>query len=100
MDYRQEVVDAAVAEMRHQHPEDIVWVNGTEVQIIEGPVKMARVAEAIIGAAFADEDDALVNAVLKMYPTDEGSEAERINHATDLLWDIRHVMLKRLDPLP
>lgn len=99
MDYRKKVVDAMVIELTAQRGRECVWQEGTEVQV-EGYFKMARVAEAAIGNAFTDDDDALVNTVMKMFPAASGRERERIGEANDLLWDLRSVMMKRLDPLP
>ncbi|WP_454883436.1 hypothetical protein [Sphingomonas oryzagri] len=99
MDYRQTLVDAIVMELKAQLGADCVWQEGTHVQV-EGFVKMSRVAEAAIGNAFVDDDDALVKTVLEMFPAEKGREHERNGEATDLLWNLRGVMLKRLDPLP
>jgi hypothetical protein len=99
MDYRHNVVEAAIAELRHQISEDSIWIEGTRVQV-EGQFKMARVAEAIVSVAFADDDEALVNAVLKMFPAAKGEEHFHTVDANALLWDLREVMLRRLDPLP
>jgi hypothetical protein len=99
MHYRQQLVDAAVAELKAQLGADCVWQEGTHVQV-EGFFKMARVVESAIGNAFTDDDDALVNAVLEMFPAEKGCERERNGEATDLLWNLRAVMMKRLDPLP
>lgn len=99
MEYRQQLVDATVAGLKAQLGSDCVWQEGTQVQA-EGFFKMARVIEAAIGNAFTDDDDALVNTVLEMFPAEAGREFERNSDANDLLWNLRAVMMKRLDPLP
>lgn len=99
MDYRHSVVEAAIAELRHQVSEDSIWIEGTRVQC-EGAFKMTRIAEAIVGVAFTGDDDALVNTVLATFPPARGNEHAHRLDANALLWDLRDVMLRRLDPLP
>jgi hypothetical protein len=99
MAYRQAIVDAMFMELKSQLGGHDVSQTGTEVNI-EGVVKMARVAEAVIREAFSDDDEALVKSVLNMYPPKPGREREAPSEATDLLWNLRRIMLGRLDPLP
>jgi hypothetical protein len=98
MDYRQRLVDAAVAELRNQLGVEAVDQNGTHVQI-EGSFKMARVIEAVMRIAF-DQNDAIVEEVAKsIAPAGDDWTASR-ETAVDALAGVRGSILSQLDPLP
>lgn len=98
MDYRQKVVDAAVAELRHQLGERSVEQTGTKVEI-DGYFKMARVAEAIVRAALA-QDDAIIEEVARNIAPTAAEWQDHTSAAIDALTAARAAILSRLDPLP
>lgn len=98
MEYRQKVVDAAVAELRYQLGEEAVDQHGTRVQI-EGSFKMARVVEAVIRAAL-DDDGAIVEEVARNIAPDAKDWVAYADTATDALAAACSAILAQLDPLP
>lgn len=98
MEYRQKVVDAAVAELRYQLGDDAVDQYGTRVQI-EGSFKMARVIEAIIRAAL-DNNAAVVEEIARNIAPDSNDWETHADTATDALVAARSAILTQLDPLP
>lgn len=98
MEYRQKVVDAAVAELRYQLGEDAVDQHGTRVQI-EGSFKMARVVEAIIRTAL-DDNAAIVEEIARNIAPDSNDWEIYVDTATDALTAACSAILAQLDPLP
>lgn len=98
MDYRQRLVDAAVAELRYQLDENAVAQLGTHVQI-EGSFKMARVIEAVMRVAFT-ENDAIIDEVAKAIAPDREEWSDCREMATDAIAGVRGSILSQLDPLP
>lgn len=98
MDYRQKVVDAAVAELRHQLGVGSVSQSGTSLEV-DGYFKMARVAEAVIRAALA-HDDAIVEEIARNIAPTAADWQSNTHTAIDALTAARAAILSRLDPLP
>ena len=63
-DFRQQVVDAAVRELRHQLGDGSVDQHGTRVQV-DGSFKMARVAEYILRTALDSRDERIIEEVAR-----------------------------------
>lgn len=99
-DYRQFLVDAAVADLRHQlYPED-VRQEGTHVSVADS-FKMARVIEAVMRVALTEHNDDIVDAVVRHMSLDMNDRnLHPPDMAADLLYDIRQIILTKLDPLP
>lgn len=99
MDYRQLVVNAAIAELQSQLDAEHVQQTGTHVEV-EGTFKMARVVEASLRAALTKDQDALIAVVIRALQEERGTHDQLRDEATDLLYDICHAVVSRLDPLP
>ena len=98
MDYRQRLVDAAVAELRYQLDETAVAQHGTHVQV-EGSFKMARVIEAVMRVAFTD-NDAIIDEVAKSIALGGEEWSDCRETASDAIVAVRGSILSQLDPLP
>ena len=97
-DYRQYLVDAAVEEIRRQLGAESVFQNGTHVQI-EGPVKMARVIEAVARAIAHRTDDMVEEVARSIAPRVEDWEDEEPT-AVAAICAMCGFLQSALDPLP
>lgn len=98
VDYRQRLVDTAVAELRYQLDADTVAQHGTHVQV-DGSFKMARVIEAVMRVAFT-ENDAIIDEVAKSIAPNREEWFDWRDAATDAIAAVRGSILAQLDPLP
>jgi hypothetical protein len=98
MEYRERLVDAAVAELRYQLDEHAVAQHGTLVQV-DGSLKMARVIEAVMRVAFTD-NDAIIDEVAKAIAPDREEWSDSREIAIDAITGVCGSILFQLDPLP
>jgi len=97
MDFRQKVVDAAVAELRMQLDGDSVSQKGTWVNI-DGMFRMARVSEAVIRAALDCSNKSLVEEVARSLGGCEWQS--NLLRAEDAINGAKGALLAQMDPLP
>jgi hypothetical protein len=98
MDYRQRLVDAAVADLRYQLDPESVAQSGTHVQI-EGSFKMARMIEAIMRVAI-DPSEAMIEEVARSIAPNSEEWPDYRDMAIDAIAAVRGSILSQLDPLP
>lgn len=97
-DYRQYLVDAAVEEIRRQLGAESVSQSGTHVQV-DGPVKMARVIEAIAQAIARRTEDMVEEVARSVAPRVEDWEDDRPT-AVAAICAVCGFLQSELDPLP
>lgn len=98
-DYRQLLVNAAVAELRSQLGGDCVRLDGTRVQV-EGTFKMARVIEAVMNVALSGREPEIIATAVRYLTLGEASRFDPEDMAADLLLDVLGHITDTLDPLP
>ena len=98
MDFRQRVVDAAIAELQHQVGPQYMETYGSTVRV-DDSFKLARLAEAIIKAALAADDDILEEVARNIAPDAHNWQGHR-EQATDAMLGALGAILAKLDPLP
>lgn len=98
-DYRQLLVNAAVAELKSQLGEDRVRLEGTRVHV-EDTFKMARVIEAVMNVALSGRQPEMITTVMHYLSMDKGDLIHPEDIAADLLLDVQSIILNKLDPLP
>lgn len=96
-DFRQQVVDAAVRELRHQLGDDSVDAHGTLVQV-DGSFKMARVAEYILRTALDSRDERIIEEVAKGIARDGRDWEEFRDQAIDAITSMYGIMTALIDP--
>ena len=96
-DFRQQVVDAAVRELRHQLGDGSVDQDGTRVQV-DGSFKMARVAEYILRTALDSRDERIIEEVAKGIARDGRDWEESRDQAIDAITSMYGIMTALIDP--
>lgn len=96
-DFRQQVVDAAVRELRHQLGDGSVDQHGTRVQV-DGSFKMARVAEYILRTALDSRDERIIEEVAKCIARNGRDWEESRDQAIDAITSMYGIMTALIDP--
>jgi hypothetical protein len=98
MDYRQYLVDAAVEEIRRQLGGECVSQHGTHVQV-DGPIKMARVLEAVV-TAISHQPDGMIEEVARSLAPSVQAWQEEEPYALGAIGAVCGFLQAKLDPLP
>ncbi|MDH2134939.1 hypothetical protein N5J77_27790 [Sphingobium yanoikuyae] len=96
-DFRQQVVDAAVRELRHQLGDDSVDAHGTLVQV-DGSFKMARVCEYVLRTALDSRDERIIEEVAKGIARDGRDWEEFRDQAIDAITSMFGIVTALMDP--
>jgi len=99
MPYRQKIVDAAVAELRHQNDVEYLDQMGSIIEI-RGLVRMSRVIEAILDAALDTSNELLINEIAGNLATGDTDWRTAKLAAEDAITAARGILREIMDPLP
>lgn len=99
MIHRQKIIDAVIAELRHQPDCDVIDATGSLAEV-RGVLRIARLAEAVIQAALDATNEQLIEEIARNLGPIGADWKARALEAGDAITGARGHLLTVMDPLP